>query len=412
MPKSAKIVSALAAVLWLAFGADPATAAQTSFATVQHGKYLVDAGDCMACHTTNSEQPFAGGFPVETPFGTIYSSNLTPDRETGIGGWSADDFWRAMHLGVRPDGARLYPAFPYPNFTKITRDDADAIWTYLSTLKPIRSKPPANELTWPLNHRVLLRGWNLLFFTPGVFQPDPGKNDAWNRGAYLVEGAGHCGACHTAKNLFGADKGSAHLQGGALQNWFAPNIANAERAGLRSWSEDEIVEYLKTGRNRMTGATGIMAEVITNSTSRMSEADLRAIATYLKDVAGGDEPKPALPHQSAMDAGKRIYDDSCAACHSGSGDGVAHMFPPLKGNSNVQSRDPTTVIRVILDGARTVATDARPTPSSMPAYNWKLSDEEIAAVATYVRNAWGNAASEVKAGDVSSLRKELRTVAH
>jgi mono/diheme cytochrome c family protein len=273
----------------------------------------------------------------------------------------------------------------------------------------VRNKAPENDITWPLNYRVLLRGWNLLFFTPGEFRSDPGKSVAWNRGAYLVEGAGHCGACHTAKNLFGADKSSAHLQGGALQNWFAPNIANSKRAGIGSWSEDDIVEYLKTGRNSVTGATGIMAEVVTNSTSRMDDADLRAIATYLKDVSGEDEPKPAAPHQSVMDAGKRIYADSCAACHRDSGEGVAHMFPALKGNSNVQSRDPTTIIRVILNGARMVATDSRPTPSSMPAYNWKLSDKEIAAVATYVRNAWGNAAPEVKTDDVESLRKELKT---
>jgi mono/diheme cytochrome c family protein len=398
-----------ATALWLALGIRPAIAEMKSFATVQHGKYLVEAGDCASCHTTDADKPFAGGFAVETPFGTIYSSNLTPDRDTGIGAWSKEDFWRAMHFGVRPDGGRLYPAFPYPNFTKMTRDDVDAIWTYLSTLKAVRNKAPENDITWPLNYRVLLRGWNLLFFSPGEFRSDSGKSAAWNRGAYLVEGAGHCGACHTAKNLFGADKSSAYLQGGALQNWFAPNIANAKRAGIGSWSEDDIVEYLKTGRNSVTGATGIMAEVITNSTSRMDDADLRAIATYLKDVAGGDEPKPAAPHQSVMDSGKRIYDDSCAACHRDSGEGVAHMFPALKGNSNVQSRDPTTVVRVILDGARMVATDARPTPSSMPAYDWKLSDEEIAAVATYVRNAWGNAASEVKADDVKSLRKELRT---
>ena len=399
-------------LLSLAPNVSPADAAQSSFATVQHGKALVEAGDCAGCHTTNPDRPFAGGLAVETPFGTIYSSNLTPDRETGIGTWSDEDFWRAMHLGVGATGERLYPAFPYPNFTKLTRDDVDAIWTYLKTLQPIRSKPAANDLTWPLDHRVLVRGWNLLFFRPGVFQRDPAKSDAWNRGAYLVEGAGHCGACHTAKNFFGADKASAFLQGGVLQNWFAPNITDAERTGLRSWSDDDIVEHLKTGRNRISGATGIMAEVVANSTSRMSDSDLRAIAAYLKDFSGGDELKPAAPHQSAMDAGKRIYDDSCTACHQGSGNGVAHMFPRLKDNPNVQSRDATSVIRVILDGARTVATNPRPTPSSMPAYDWKLSDEEIAAVATYVRNAWGNSAPEVGAGEVRAMRKALRTVAH
>jgi mono/diheme cytochrome c family protein len=407
----AAAVLASIALVWLALAAPGARAESPSFATIQHGRYLVEAGDCAGCHTADPAQPFAGGFPVETPFGTIYSSNLTPDRETGIGAWSDEDFWRAMHLGVRADGARLYPAFPYPNFTKLSRDDVDAIRTYLSTLTPIRNTPPANDITWPLSHRVFVRGWNMLFFHPGEFQRNSQKSDAWNRGAYLVEGPGHCSACHTAKNVFGGDKTSRYLEGGVLQNWFAPNIADAARTGLQSWSNDDIVEYLKTGRNRMSGATGIMSEVITNSTSRLSDNDLRAIATYLKDTPGGDEPKPATPHQSAMDAGKRIYDDSCSGCHSASGEGVARMFPPLKGNANVQSTNPTSVIRVILEGARTVVTDRQPTPSSMPSYDWKLTDDEIAAVATYVRNAWGNAAPEVSAGDVKSLRKTLKTTA-
>jgi mono/diheme cytochrome c family protein len=407
--KCAEAFLPLACLLWLALSATAAGAVQAPFSTIQRGKYLVDAGDCMACHTSEADKPFAGGYPVETPFGTIYSANITPDRQSGIGAWSEEDFWRAMHFGVRPNGDRLYPAFPYPSFTKLTRDDVDAMHAYLATLKPERNTPPANDLTWPLNHRVFMRGWNMLFFTPGEFRRNPAKSDEWNRGAYLVEGPGHCGACHTAKNAFGGDKESRFLQGGGIQSWFAPQIANGARNGLQAWSEDDIVEYLKTGRNRMTGATGLMAEVITYSTSQLSDDDLRAIAAYLKDVAGGDEPKHEIPHQSVMAAGKAVFDDSCAACHRTSGEGVERMFPPLKGNANVQSREPTTVIRVILDGARTVATDKQPTPSSMPSYDWKLTDSEIAAVATYVRNAWGNSASPVDADDVKALRKDLRS---
>jgi mono/diheme cytochrome c family protein len=387
------------------------SAQEQSFTQIQRGKALVDAGDCIACHTNDPKKPFAGGRPIETPFGIIYSSNITPDRDTGIGAWSDEDFYRAMHEGVGPDGTKLYPAFPYPYFTRMTRDDVMAVRAYLNTLPPVRNPRPANKLTWPLNYRILINGWNMMFFTPGEFKPDPDKSAEWNRGAYLVQGAGHCGACHTEKNFLGADKSHA-LQGGQIQNWFAPNITSDRKTGIGAWSEAEIVEYLKTGRNRHSGASALMSEVVTDSTSKMSDKDLKAIAVYLKDVPGAGDNTPVAPDKSVMNAGQAIYLDSCAACHGSDGKGSPHMFPPLAKNANVQSGDPTTVIRAIVEGIQTAQTDARPTASAMPAYGWKLNDAQIAAVATYVRNNWGNAAPAVSSGQVQSLKKQLIPATH
>lgn len=388
---------------------DKAVGKDIRFADIERGKYLVDASDCMSCHTPDKNKPFAGGGPLETPFGTIYSSNITPDKETGIGAWSDDAFYNAMHFGIDPAGNRLYPAFPYPYFTHMTRDDVDAIRTYLNTLEPIRNTPPVNKLMWPLNHRVFMRGWNWLYFDAGTFTPNPGKSPEWNRGAYLVEGPGHCGACHTGKNMFGADKTtSGYLKGGVLENWFAPKLINDASGGIASWTTDDIVTYLKTGRNAKSGAAGLMAEVVEYSTSHLNDEDLLAIATYLKNLPGSEKIlAPTRIDDAVLIAGKGIYDASCGACHKSNGEGVPFMFPPLKGNANVQADDATTVIRVILEGARTVATAQEPTPSAMPSYDWKLPDDEIAAVASYIRNAWGNAGSAISPNQVQTLRGKL-----
>ena len=288
-------------------------------AIVLAGAARQGAGRCRrlpACHTKDESKPFAGGRAIETPFGTIYSPNITPDRDTGIGAWSDEEFYQALHDGIGPDGTRLYPAFPYPYFTKMPRDDVMAVRAYLNTLQPIASTRPDNKLTWPLNHRVFMSGWNRLFFTPGTFTPDPARSAEWNRGAYLVEGPGHCGACHTPKNALGGDKSGEALRGGQLQDWFVPNISNDSRNGLGAWSADEIVEYLKTGRNAKSGASALMSEVVTHSTAKMSDADLHAIATYLKSMPGTAERQAvAAPDRAVMDAGKAIYLDSCSACH-------------------------------------------------------------------------------------------------
>jgi mono/diheme cytochrome c family protein len=380
--------------------------AQSSAELIARGKALTDAGDCASCHTADPAKPFAGGKRIDTPFGGIYSPNLTPDRDTGIGTWSEADFRHALREGVAPDGSRYYPAFPYPNFTKLTRDDVLAIRAYLATLTPFRNSPPPPELRWPLNYRALMRVWDNLFFRPGIFEPDRQKSANWNRGAYLVEGVAHCGACHTPKNLFGADKRGQLFGGGLVQGWFAPRLDGAARSGLQSWSVDDIVEYLQSGRNGHSHAGGLMAEVVVNSTSKMSDADVRAMAVYLKDLpVGAAEPLVTPPPQAQMADGEKIYKGACIACHEADGSGAPRIYPPFPGNANLQSADPTSTLRIILDGAQTVTTPRAPNTGSMPAYGEKLSNQEIADIANYIRNSWGNAAPTVTPAQAAEVRK-------
>src|SRR5882672_8234895 len=391
-------------VLCTALGVDQARA-EPSAETIARGKALTEAADCANCHTADPAKPFAGGKKIDTPFGGIYSPNLTPDLDTGLGAWSDEEFYRALRYGVRRDGSLYYPAFPYPNFTKMIRDDLLAIRAYLATLTPVQNSPPPPELRWPLNYRVVMRGWNFLFFRPGIFQPDQQKSAEWNRGGYLVEGAAHCGACHTPKNLFDADKRGRAFGGGRVQGWFAPRLDGATRSGLKSWSADDIVEYLQSGRNGRSHAGKPMAEVVVNSTSKMSDDDVRAIAVYLKDLpAGAPEPVVAPPPQADMAAGEKVYKSACIACHEADGSGAPRIYPPLPGNANLQSADPSSTLRIMLDGAQTVTTPRAPNAGSMPAYA-KLSDQEIADVTTYIRNSWGNAAPAVTPGQVAKARK-------
>jgi mono/diheme cytochrome c family protein len=378
------------------------------FATIERGRYLATVGDCAACHTDIGGKPYAGGRAVETPFGNLLASNLTPDRETGIGAWSDDDFVSAVQRGISRGGVRLYPAMPYTYYTKMTRSDVLAIRSYLATLEPVHHQVTSNQLPFPLSIRASMAAWNALFFTPGTFKPVAGKSAEWNAGAYLVEGPGHCGACHTAKNFLGADKSSHALEGGVLQGWYSPNLTGDKRAGLGSWSAEEIVAYLKSGHNDDDAATGPMSEVVTDSTSQMTDDDLRAIAAYLKDrPATSAEPGRVAANDPAMRAGEAIYADNCAACHAMSGEGVARLFPALKGSPSTQSADATSLIRVVLQGARSVATDGAPTGPAMPAFDWKLSDAQVASVLTYIRNSWGNAAAAISAGDVQRSRGKL-----
>jgi mono/diheme cytochrome c family protein len=390
---------------FVAFALDRARAGPSAD-TIARGKAMANAGDCASCHTADPAKPFAGGKRIETPFGAIYTPNLTPDRDTGLGAWSDEEFIRALRYGVARDGSRYYPAFPYPNFTKMTRDDILAIRAYLATLAPIGNIRPPPQLRWPLNYRVVMRGWDFLFFRPGIFQPDQQKSAEWNRGGYLVEGAAHCGACHTPKNLFGADRRGRAFGGGLVQGWFAPRLDNAPRSGLKSWSVDDIVEYLSSGRNGRSHAGKLMAEVVVNSTSKMSDADIRAIAVYLKDLTeGAPEPVVTPPSPADMAAGEKVYNGACIACHEADGSGAPRIYPPLPGNANLQSADPSSSLRIVLDGAQTVTTPRAPNTGSMPAYAGKLSDQEIADVATYIRNAWGNAAPAVTPEQVAKARR-------
>lgn len=378
------------------------------FDLVAKGHYLVTLGDCEACHTDPGQpgRPFAGGRPVETPFGLILAANITPDRETGIGSWSDEEFDAALRKGRRPDGSPLYPAMPYGSYAKMSKDDARAIRAYLNTMKPIHNAVETNQLPFPFSIRSGMWLWNALYYDGATFTPDPDKSDAWNRGAFLVRGPGHCGVCHTPKTVLGGDDTSRRLQGANLQGWFIPEITSNKVRGIGSWSEADLVAYLKTGHNRATAATGPMAEVVELSTSRMKDEDLRAIATYLKDQPGSSEdtPPPLSARDPQMVAGAAIYRDSCSACHAPNGKGAPHLFPALAEAPNVRSRDATTLIRIVLQGTRSVATNAEPTAPAMPSYGWQLSDDQIAAVLTYIRNSWGAAAPPVKPEDVKSVR--------
>jgi mono/diheme cytochrome c family protein len=373
---------------------------------VAHGKALVVAADCASCHTADPAKPFAGGKRIDTPFGAIYTPNLTPDRDTGIGAWSDADFYGALRYGIAPDGSRYYPAFPYPNFTKLTRDDILSIRAYLATLAPFQNKAPPPELRFPLNFRVLMRAWNFLFFNPGILEPDQQRGADWNRGRYLVEGAGHCGACPTPKSIFGADRRGRAFAGGKVDGWFAPRLDGAERSGLKSWSVEDIAEYLQSGRNGKSHADGLMAEVVVNSTSKMNDGDVRAIAVYLKSLPPGPpEPQVTPPAEAVMASGKALYNHACVACHELDGSSAPRIYPPLPGNALLQSDDPSSTLRIMLDGAHTVTTPRAPNTGEMPGYAKQWSDQEIADVTNYIRNSWGNAAPLVTAEQVAKARK-------
>jgi mono/diheme cytochrome c family protein len=366
------------------------------------GRYQSVLGDCEGCHDKN----LAGGVALMTPFGKLVTPNITPDKDTGIGNYSAEDFRQAMKAGIAPGGKLLYPAMPYTSYAHMNDGDVAVLWVYLKTVKPVKNSVTVNQLNFPFNLRFMMRGWNLLFFAPKPYADDPAKSVAWNRGAYLVGGAAHCGACHTPKNLFGADKGTA-LTGTSLQGWFAPDLTNAPSTGLGSWSAADIVEYLQTGRNNHSIASGPMVEAVENSTSRMNDADLKAIAVYLKDLPPGKgNGGGATGVDAQIKAGAVGYDISCAACHGQGGKGNA-LFPPLAGNPVVVQVRADTLVRLVLAGGKAAATPKAPTGPAMPSLAWRLSDEQVANILTYVRNNWGNSAPAVSAETVGRIRSSL-----
>jgi mono/diheme cytochrome c family protein len=378
------------------------------FAQVERGRYLATAADCAACHSGPGTVPFAGGRSVETPFGIILAANITPDLETGIGSWSDADFDAAVRRGKARGGGLLYPAMPFPYYAKMSRQDVLAIRAYLNTLAPARNKVESNQLPFPFSVRASMLVWNALYFFKGEFKPDDAKSAAWNRGAYLVEGPGHCGACHTPKTLLGGDETSQAFRGYAIQGWFAPEITNDNRRGLGSWSVQDVAAYLKAGHNRIGAATGPMAEEVSVSSSHMTDSDLNAIATYLKNLRGRDDALPPVgATDPAMIAGGAIYRDLCSGCHAVDGKGVPNLFPALASSSAVRAINPASLIRVVLRGARSVATSTEPTAPAMPSFGWQLNDEQLAAVVTYIRNSWGSAAPAVSPDEVGKTRAAL-----
>ncbi|MET3383390.1 c-type cytochrome [Variovorax paradoxus] len=390
-------------------GEDPLPAQAEAFAAtpqlVERGRYLALAGNCAGCHTTRGGQPYAGGLPIETPFGTIYSSNLTPDDKAGIGGWSSAHFWRAMHNGRSKDGRLLYPAFPYPNFTQVTREDSDAIYAYLRSVPPAAEPNKAHRLRFPYDTQVALAVWRVLSFKPEPFVANAGKPAEWNRGAYLVNGLGHCIACHGSRNLLGATETKLGLSGGliAVENWYAPSLNDPHEAGVADWPAADVVALLKSGVAPRGSVMGPMADVVFRSTQYLSEADLTAMASYLKDLP--DAPKPeadaviakALIRRDAgtMTRGAKIYDQRCAYCHGDQGQGAAGAYPPLAGNRAVNMARPTNLIQVIAHGGFLPSTPGNPRPYGMPPFGQTLDATEVAAVLTYVRGSWGNDSAPV-----------------
>ena len=377
---------------------------------VKRGEYLTTAGDCVACHTSPGGEKFAGGLYMPTPVGKISTPNITPDKDTGIGTWSDDQFYNALHKGVDNKGAYLYPVFPFPWFTKVTREDALAIKAYLFSLKPVHAPRKKIEIGFPFDIRSGLLTWRLLFFKEGTFQPAPKATAQVNRGAYLVEGLGHCGECHNKENLFGASEWSGKLEGGKISGWYAPNITSDGRDGVGRWKEDDIVTFLKTGArpNAKTVALGPMHEVIYDSTSHMSDQDLHAIAAYLKSTAAKQTVSNADSSKgvTVAHADGSAYLSHCASCHQQNGEGIKGAIPSLAGNGAVTAKGPEDVIRVVLGGL-----EASNGLAPMPAYGARMSDQEIADAVNYVRSSWGNhAPADVGAGAVASLRKEAQTM--
>lgn len=374
---------------------------------IARGAYLARAGDCVACHTARGGAAYAGGRALDTPFGRFYGPNLTPDTSTGIGAWSADDFWNALHNGIARGGRLLYPSFPYPNYTRVTRADSDALYAYLRSLAPVRQPNRPHELRFPYDQQALLAGWRLLYFRPGSFEAQPARGAAWNRGAYLVEGLGHCGACHSTRNRFGASADG--LDGGLMPalGWYAPSLAAGGEAGLQGWDKEHIVALLGTGIAPRGAATGPMAEVVARSLQHLTRGDLEAIADYLQALPAGAAPvvRPGPPPGDAVLAtGRRLYAAHCADCHGETGQGRQNAYPPLAGNRAVTLTPAVNAIRMTLDGGFPPGTHGNPRPYGMPPFGHELDDAEVAAVLTWIRASWGNSAPQVTAPEVNRHR--------
>jgi len=379
--------------------------------TITRGEYLARAGDCIACHTEPGGKQFAGGRVMAIPFGSIYVPNVTPDDETGIGRWTADDFYRMMHSGISKDGSLMYPVMPFAAYTKVTREDSDAIYAYMMSLPPVSQKNQPHELRFPFNQRELLIGWRALYLKTGEYVPDKSKSAQWNRGAYLVEGLGHCAMCHTAINRLGGSKTSQEFEGGMIpnQNWYAPSLTSNREAGLGNWTIKEITDLLQAGVSHRATVYGPMAEVVYNSLQYLSDADVEAMAVYLKELPQRDSEAP--PTQSArlvapevMELGRKTYATQCVMCHGDEGKGRPPEYPPLAANQSITMSSPVNSIRMVLNGGYAPGTRRNPKPHGMPPFSHILADEEVAAVVTYIRVAWENSGTPVTAAQIGELR--------
>lgn len=426
MRKSARIalvigaigLAAAGALYFLRPGALPQSTAtvqlDASTQLINKGEYLARLGDCIACHTEPNGPAFAGGRAMPTPFGALYVPNITPDDETGIGLYTAEEFYRMMHQGITRDGELMYPAMPYPSYTQVTREDSDAIYAYLMSITPVKKQNREHELRFPYNKRDLLIGWRSLYFKEEEFKPDPQQTVEWNRGAYLVKGLGHCSMCHTAVNALGGSSEAKAFEGGMIpnQNWYAPSLTSNREAGLGNWSIKEITDLLQAGVSHRGTVYGPMAEVVFNSLQYMTDDDARAMAVYLKSLPQKDTTPPPtnqarLVSPETMELGRKVYVAQCAMCHGTEGRGQPPAYPLLANNQSITMESPVNAIRMVLNGGYPPGTRKNPRPHGMPPFAHILNDEEVAAVTTYIRVAWGNSGTPVNAKQVNDLRTLL-----
>lgn len=410
----ALLLAALAWLLGANFAGDDSGGGRSlaGDATPERGVYLVRVGNCAACHTDRGGAAWAGGRAIDTPFGTVFASNLTPDPTHGLGQWSAADFWRALHHGRSRNGRLLYPAFPYPNYTEVTREDSDAMFAFLRTVPAVPRANTPHQLRWPYGTQAALAVWRALYFRAGVYEPQPGQSTEWNRGAYLVRGLGHCAACHSARNALGASSDMMDLSGGLIpmQNWYAPSLASDAEAGVGHWPLQDTVRLLRTGATPRATVLGPMAEVVQSSTQHLSADDALAMATFLQSLPAGhaaDRPAPspaARVEERVAARGARVYGEHCAQCHGERGEGIPNAYPALAGNRAVTLPVTANLVQVVLGGGFPPATDGNPRPYGMPPYVTLLNDADVAAVLTHIRTQWGNRAAPVSELDVTRQR--------
>ncbi|WP_028633801.1 c-type cytochrome [Pseudomonas parafulva] len=386
-------------------------------ALVSRGEYVARLGDCVACHSLPGQKPFAGGLEMATPLGAIHATNITPDADTGIGSYSLADFDRAVRQGVAPGGRRLYPAMPYPSYAKLSDEDVKALYAFfMRSVQPARQPNQASSIPWPLNMRWPIALWNGLFAATEPYADKPGQDALWNRGAYIVQGPGHCGSCHTPRGLAFNEKalddsGAPFLAGALLDGWYAPSLRADHNTGLGRWSEADVVQFLKTGRNRHAVVFGSMTEAFNNSTQFMTDQDLSAIARYLKSLPG-DPARDGTPWQyqdepgvAQLDRpGAHTYVTRCASCHGMDGKGQGEWMPPLAGATSALAKENASAINITLNGSQRVVAAGMPDAYRMPAFRAQLSDQEVAEVLSFVRSAWGNHGPTVDPAAVAKLR--------
>lgn len=377
----------------------------TDQAAITRGEYVMRLADCAACHKPD----FAGGYKIDTPFGSLITSNITPDVKTGIGAMTEKDFFNAVRQGIGSHGL-LYPAMPYPAYTKLSDKDMHDLWAYMSTIAPVSKEINENAgMNFPYNIRLAMAGWDMLFFDNTHYIAEVTQSDEWSRGKYLTDGPAHCGTCHTPRNMLGGERADAYMHGAKMGTWYAPDITPNPHTGIGHWSIDQLSTYLQTGADGTAVAAGPMAEAVEHSFQYYSRGDLLAIGTYLKSLPPSNHlpSKPMSISAKTLQAASLSYEVNCSACHGLEGEGIEGMVTAFEGNHRITAEDPTNVIHAMLMGARAPHTETRQTAAGMPSFAWKMNDHQVAEILNYIRNSWGNQASEITQAQVQEMRETL-----